>query len=61
LCRALVLLKVELVAIERPDGLLVERRLDVGLRVLAIHPTRSLPLARGFAFRAVSLTGLTRS
>ena len=32
LCRALVRLKVELVAIERPDGLLVERLLDAGLR-----------------------------
>ena len=38
LCRALVRLKVELVAIERPDGLLVERLLDAGLRVLPMHP-----------------------
>ncbi|HEY2201245.1 MAG TPA: IS110 family transposase [Solirubrobacteraceae bacterium] len=38
LCRALLRLKVELVAIERPDGLLVERLLDAGLRVLAMHP-----------------------
>jgi transposase len=38
LCRALVRLEVELVAIERPDGLLVERLLDAGLRVLALHP-----------------------
>jgi hypothetical protein len=29
---------VELVAIERPDGLLVERLLDAGLRVLPMHP-----------------------
>jgi transposase len=35
LCRALVRLKVQLVAIERPDGLLVERLLDAGLRVMA--------------------------
>jgi hypothetical protein len=34
LCRQLVRLKVRLVAIERPDGLLVERLLDAGLRVL---------------------------
>jgi transposase len=40
LCRALVRLKVELVAIERPDGLLVERLLDAGLRVLPIHPNQ---------------------
>ena len=36
----LVRLKVELVAIERPDGLLVERLLDAGLRVLALHPNQ---------------------
>src|ERR1700687_3860791 len=38
LCRTLVRLYVGLVAIERPDGLLVERLLDAGLRVLALHP-----------------------
>ena len=38
LCRALLRLRVELVAIERPDGLLVERLLDGGLRVLSMHP-----------------------
>ena len=36
----LVRLEVELVAIERPDGLLVERLLDAGLRVLALHPNK---------------------
>ena len=40
LCRQLVRLKVELVAIERPDGLLVERLLDAGLRVLPMHPNQ---------------------
>jgi transposase len=40
LCRALVRLNVELVAIERPDGVLVERLLDAGLRVLALHPNQ---------------------
>jgi transposase len=40
LCRALVRLKVALVAIERPDGVLVERLLDAGLRVLALHPNQ---------------------
>ena len=40
LCRALVRLQVELVAIERPDGLLVERLLDAGLRVLPMHPNQ---------------------
>jgi len=40
LCRALVRLNVCLVAIERPDGVLVERLLDAGLRVLALHPNQ---------------------
>jgi transposase len=40
LCRTLLRLKVQLVAIERPDGLLVERLLDAGLRVLALHPNQ---------------------
>jgi len=39
-CRALVRLKVELVAIERPDGLFVERLLDAGLQVLPLHPNQ---------------------
>jgi transposase len=38
LCRTLVTLGVERVAVERPDGLLIERLLDAGLTVLAIHP-----------------------
>lgn len=40
LCRALVRLDVQRVAIERPDGVLVERLLDAGLRVLALHPNQ---------------------
>jgi transposase len=40
LCGALVRLKVERVAIERPDGVLIERLLDAGLRVMAIHPNQ---------------------
>ncbi|HTZ86108.1 MAG TPA: IS110 family transposase [Solirubrobacteraceae bacterium] len=40
LCRTLVRLEVQLVAIERPDGLLIERMLDAGLRVMAIHPNQ---------------------
>jgi transposase len=40
MCRQLVRLGVELVAVERPDGLLVERLLDAGLRVLALHPNQ---------------------
>jgi transposase len=40
LCRTLVRLKVTLVAIERPDGVLIERLRDAGLRVMAIHPNQ---------------------
>src|SRR6516162_8033505 len=40
LCRALVRHEVTLVAIERPDGLLVERLLEAGLRLLALHPNQ---------------------
>ena len=40
LCRTLVRHNVERVAIERPDGVLVERLLDAGLRVLALHPNQ---------------------
>lgn len=40
LCRRLLDLEVELVAIERPDGLLIERLLDAGVAVVAIHPNQ---------------------
>jgi len=40
LCRALTRLGVCRVALERPDGLLVERLLDAGLAVVAIHPNQ---------------------
>jgi transposase len=40
LCRTLARLNVALVAIERPDGVLVERLLDADLRVLALHPNQ---------------------
>jgi transposase len=40
LCARLLALGVELVAIERPDGLLIERLLDQGLSVIAIHPNQ---------------------
>ena len=40
LCARLLELGVELVAVERPDGLLIERLLDAGLRVIAIHPNQ---------------------
>jgi transposase len=40
LCDALVCFEVEVVAIERPDGVLVERLLEAGVRVLALHPNQ---------------------
>jgi transposase len=40
LCAALMCFEVEVVAIERPDGLLVDRLLDAGIRVLALHPNQ---------------------
>jgi transposase len=40
LCRRLLDLGVRLVAVERPDGLLIERLLDAGVRVLAVHPNQ---------------------
>src|ERR1700757_1870321 len=39
-CRTLARMKVTLIAIERPDGMLVERLLDAGLRLLALHPNQ---------------------
>jgi transposase len=40
LCRTLIDHGVQRVAIERPDGLLVERLIEAGLCVLAIHPNQ---------------------
>jgi transposase len=40
LCARLLELGVELVAVERPDGLLIERLLDSGLPVFAVHPNQ---------------------
>ena len=50
LCRTLERVDVGLVAIERPDGLLLERLLDAGLRVLALHSNKVA--AAGDRFRA---------
>jgi transposase len=41
LCRELVSLEVERVAIERPDGILVDRLLEAGLTVIAVHPNQA--------------------
>jgi transposase len=57
LCRTLVELGVERLAIERPEGVLVERLLDAGIVVIAIHPNQlkaSRPRFRASADRAKS-------
>jgi Transposase len=60
LCGALVRLDVGLVAIERPDGLLVERLLDAGLRVLALHPNKVAAARDRFRVSRGKSVGLTR-
>jgi transposase len=40
LCAHLVERGVERVALERPDGLLIDRLLDAGLNVIAVHPNQ---------------------
>ncbi|MGH2867311.1 MAG: IS110 family transposase [Solirubrobacteraceae bacterium] len=40
LCAALACFEVGVVAIERPDGLLVDRLLEAGIGVLALHPNQ---------------------
>lgn len=40
LCSRLIELGVLLVAVERPDGLLIERLLDADLHVIAVHPNQ---------------------
>lgn len=41
LCRELAALGVRRVAIERPDGILVDRLLEAGLEVIAVHPNQA--------------------
>jgi transposase len=43
---------VELVAVERPDGLLIERLLDAGLRVIAVHPNQVAAMRPRFSAAA---------
>jgi transposase len=57
LCRTLEDMGVERVAIERPEGILVERVLDCGITVVAIHPNQlkaSRPRFRASGSRAKS-------
>jgi hypothetical protein len=48
---------VELVAIERPDGLLVDRLLEAGFRVLALHPNQVKAARDGFRARVGNRIG----
>lgn len=41
LCGELVALGVDRVAIERPDGILVDRLLETGIEVIAVHPNQA--------------------
>jgi transposase len=40
LCARLLALEVQLVCLERPDGLLIERLVDCGLSLIAVHPNQ---------------------
>ena len=48
LCGRLVRLGVELVGLERPDGLSIERLLDARLVVLAVHPNQVCAMRPGY-------------
>lgn len=61
LCDLLVGEGVQRVALERPDGVLVERLVDAGLVVLAIHPNQVRPPASAIPSPARSPTASTPS
>ncbi|MEX2554439.1 MAG: IS110 family transposase [Actinomycetota bacterium] len=69
LCAHLIELGVERIAIERPEGVLVERLLEAGLVVLAIHPNQLKAARARFAvaggksdrFDAFALAELART
>jgi transposase len=57
LCRSLVQMGVERVAVERPEGVLVERVLEAGIVVIPVHPNQlkaSRPRFRASGHRAKS-------
>lgn len=57
LCRSLVDIGLKRVAIERPEGVLVERVLEAGIVVIAIHPNQlkaARPRFRASGYRAKS-------
>jgi hypothetical protein len=46
LCSRLLALGVQLAALDRPDGLLIERLLDAGSTVIAEHPNQVKAIGR---------------
>src|ERR1039458_1331832 len=50
LCAAFARFEVEVVAIERPDGLLVELLLEAGVQVLGLHPNQVRAPVGGFMY-----------
>lgn len=57
LCRSLVEMGVERLAIERPEGILVERVLEAGMVVIPVHPNQlkaARPRFRASGYRAKS-------
>ena len=61
LCARLLRLGVALVALERPDGVLIERLLDAGLAVIAVHPNQVKAMRRATASPVARATALTAS
>ena len=61
LCARLLRLQVKLVALERPDGLLIERLLDAGLAVVTVHPNQVKAMRPRFSVAGGSQTALTVS
>ena len=57
LCARLIELGVALVSLERPDGLLIERLLDAGLRVVAIHPNQVAAMRPRFSAAGAKTDG----
>ena len=61
LCARLLGQGVALVAIERPDGLLIERLLDAGLSVVAVHPNQVKAMRPRYSVAGGKSDGLTAS
>jgi len=60
-CSAMRSFGVQRLAIERPDGLLIDRLLDAGLTIIAIHPNKVDAARDRFRPAGGKPTGSTRS